>query len=77
MRFSHTTIINTRFSENKPNGKMNTREKINYYYYFYYDLKDKFSISEISKLLDTSVLLLGIKITEMRLRQCLHNVLKR
>ncbi|MEE1055890.1 MAG: glycosyltransferase family A protein [Acutalibacteraceae bacterium] len=57
--------------------KMNTREKINYYYYFYYDLKDKFSISEISKLLDTSVLLLGIKITEMRLRQCLHNVLKR
>lgn len=57
--------------------KMDTREKINYYYYFYYDLKEKFSLSEISKLLDTSVFLLGIKVTEMRLRQWLHNVLKR
>lgn len=56
--------------------KMNIREKINYYYYFYYDLKEKFSLSEISKLLDTSMLLLGIKVTEMRLRQWLHNVLK-
>lgn len=57
--------------------KMNIKEKINYYYYFYYDLKEKFSLSEISKLLDTSTILLGIKVTEMRLRQWLHNVLKR
>ncbi|MEE0930949.1 MAG: glycosyltransferase family 2 protein [Acutalibacteraceae bacterium] len=57
--------------------KMSTREKINYYYYFYYDLKERFSLSEISKLLDISMVLLGIKVTEMRLRQWLHNVLKR
>lgn len=56
--------------------KMNTRQKIDYYYYFYYDLKGKFSLREISKMLDTSMLLLGIKATEMKLRQILHNIFK-
>lgn len=56
---------------------MTTKEKISYYYYFYYDLKEKFSLREISKMLDTSMLLLGAKVIEMRLRQILHNILRR
>ena len=56
---------------------MSKREKIAHYYYYYYDLKGKYSLREISKMLDTSMLLLGAKVIEMRLRQILHNILRR
>jgi glycosyltransferase involved in cell wall biosynthesis len=56
---------------------MSKREKIAHYYYYYYDLKEKYSLREISKMLDTSMLLLGAKAIEMRLRQILHNILRR
>lgn len=56
--------------------KMNSKEKINYYYYFYYDVKGKISLKEVAKLLDTSAIFLGVKVVEMRLRQWLHNILK-